>query len=335
MSAATTQPIRLALIGAGIFVRDAHAPALNALGDMYRVVAVCSRSQESAQRAAALFPYPVETCTDIPALLARDDVEAVDILLPIAHMPAVTEMALRAGKHVISEKPIAPDVETGRRLLAARGDKVWLVAENWRYDVAFIRAAELIEAGEIGTPILCDWALHLNAGPGNKYYATPWRRDNSYPGGFLLDGGVHHVAALRLVMGEIASVSTVITSTRSDMPPADTLCAALQFANGAIGSFSVTYAVGAPWDWGMRVVGTEGAIRVQRTGLEIVAKGETRQFPGAAESVDAELADFASAIRHGTSYRGTPEQALQDVAVIEAMLQSAATGQRIAPVRVV
>ena len=78
--------------------------------------------------------------------------------------------------------------------------------------------------------------------PGNKYYHTDWRRSGTFPGGFLLDGGVHHVAALRQVVGEIVSVSAEVRQVRADLPPADTLSAALEFESGVIGSYSVTYA---------------------------------------------------------------------------------------------
>ncbi len=333
-------PIRLGLIGAGIFARDAHVPALLALGGAFQIVAVCSRTLDSARRLAALLPYEVDLYDDREALLARRDIEAVDIILPIPLLPEAVTAALQAGKHVISEKPVAPTVAAGLRLLEVyrrhRG-QVWMVAENYRYEEPFLRAAEVMASGEIGRPLLADWAIHVSLTPGNKYYGTPWRHEGGYPGGQLLDGGIHHLAGLRVVLGEIAAVSASVRHFRAGLPPSDTLAATLEFTSGALGTYAVTYASGAPWYGNLRIVGEEGAMLVARTEALIVAsKGETRTIPIAPQvGVPAELAGFAAAIRAGIPHRSPPDEAVRDLAVLEALLQSAEAGQRIAPRRIV
>lgn len=234
-----TGRIRLALIGAGIFARDVHVPALHGLDDTFEVVAVYSRSQANAVTLASQLPGQIEATSDLPALLARDDIEAVDIILPIEVMPSVVERALRSGKHVISEKPIASTVVTGRRLLdlyRQNSGQIWAVGENWRYEEAFERAAAIIHGGEIGRPLLCHWVVYNPIHPDNKYYATPWRRSGDFPGGFLLDVGVHHIAVLRWLLGEISQVSAVTRQIRADLPPADVLSATLQFESGLTAS---------------------------------------------------------------------------------------------------
>jgi predicted dehydrogenase len=134
------EPIRLALIGAGIFARDAHVPALRTmgdpLGDRFEIVAVYSRTRATAEALLPLLPGKPDICTDLTTLLRRSDIEAVDVLLPIEALPAAVDMALAAGKHVVSEKPLAPDVASGRRLLniyANHPQQVWMVAENVRF----------------------------------------------------------------------------------------------------------------------------------------------------------------------------------------------------------
>lgn len=336
-------PIRLGMIGAGLFARQAHVPAIKALGDAFEIVAVCSRTAESAGKLAALLDGPVDIVHDPAALLARDDIEAVDVVLPIGAQPAVISQALAAGKHVISEKPMAPDVAAGRRLLAeyatqtaARPGLVWMVAENYRYEEPFVRAAEIVASGAIGRVLLADWAIHVAMTPDNPYYHTSWRRDESFPGGFLLDGGVHHMAGLRLILGEVASVTATMTRQRPDLPPADTLSAALLFAGGALASYSITYAGGAPWYGALQIVGERGALRIVRNeALELTVDGQTqtlavKPFGG----VDGELAAFAAAIRSGAVHRNSPLEGLRDVAVLEALLRAAATGTRVAPERV-
>ncbi len=329
-----TKPIRLALAGAGLFARDAHVPVLNTLSDRFEVVAVYSRTRESAEKLQALLTHPVEIYTDLDLMLQRSDVEAVDLILPIEQLPEGVEKALAAGKHVISEKPVAPDVAIGRRLLQfarAYPQLVWMVAENDRYEAAFRRAGELVRAGAIGRPLLASWMLPISVKPDNKYYHTAWRRSGTFPGGFLLDGGVHHAAILRQVVGKIASISAEVKQLREDLPPADTLSASLAFANGAVGSYTVTYASGAPFRTAVEVVGDSGALRVSHDLLEISAEGNMQSVAvERSNGVEAEFAAFAAAVREGKPHVNSALEALRDVAVVEAMLKSGQEGRRVA-----
>jgi predicted dehydrogenase len=331
-------PIRLALIGAGIFARDSHLPALQTLSDTFEVVAVYSRSQTSATTLAEKLPGQVDIYTDLSALLARDDIEAVNVILPIDVMPDVVEMVLSSGKHVISEKPLASDVATGRRLLARynqQSGQVWMVGENWRYEDAFEQAAALVHDGVIGRPLLCHWVVYNPINPDNKYYRTEWRRSGDFPGGFLLDVGVHHVAVMRWLLGEITQVSAITRQFRADLPPADALSATLQFENGVLGVYLANYAVKAPWPPVLYITGENGSLRVHRQDLEVTRGDTTRTIPITAhQGIRRELAAFAAAIRQGQAHRNSPEQALQDVMVVEAMLRSAETSCSVIPERI-
>ena len=333
------KPIRLGIIGAGIFAREQHVPALLALGEAFEIRAVCSRTPESAARLNALLPEPVDAYQHIPALLARPDIEAVDIVLPIPILPEAVAMALAAGKHVISEKPVAPDVATGRRLLATHAgypDRVWVVGENYRYEQPLVRTRQIVAEGVIGRPLLADWIIHVPFTPDNKYYQTDWRRQGNFPGGPLLDGGVHHIAGWRFVLGEIVEVSAATAQLRDDLSPADTVSAAFRFQSGAMGSYAVTYAGGAPWYGPLQIVGEAGAVRMWRDGrVEVTSGGQTRleQVAGFTGVRDG-LAAFAAAIREGAPHRNPPQEALGDVAVVEAMLQAAAGGRHVVPERV-
>jgi predicted dehydrogenase len=327
---ASVKPIRLAMIGAGIYARDAHAPALLRLRDRFEVAAVCARSLASADALAGQFGADVARTTDVTALLARDDIEAVDILLPIAIQAPVVAQALAAGKHVISEKPVAPDVAAADALIAGyapRPGQVWMVAENWRYEEAYVRAAELVRAGAIGRVLTVHFIHYVAMRPGNKYHASTWRRAGDFPGGFLLDGGVHFVAAMRMIAGEITGVAAHTAQFTPDLPPADVMTASLQFANGALGVYLACFAAATPWDAGLTVVGERGSLRVARGRVEIAdAQGKVETIPCAFyNGVEWELAAFAAAIREGAPHRNTPEEARRDVAVVEAMLGSART----------
>jgi predicted dehydrogenase len=275
----------------------------------------------------------VRIYTDLAALLADPMVEAVDVALPIPAMRDAVVQALQSGKHLLSEKPIATTVRDGRELLALYpGDspRVWMIGENWRYESAFVQAAEIIRSGEIGTPLTCHYAFYAPLLPGSKYFHTAWRRDGHYQGGMLLDGGVHLVAALRLLMGEVTAVSAQVRQIAPYLLPVDTLSATLRFANGALGTLLVSYGVGAPWTPYLHVVGEQGALRVQRGEVEITSQGSTRTITCAKmDGVERELAAFAAAIRGKSTHVNTPAEALRDLEVVEALLKAAELGQEV------
>lgn len=328
--------VRLALIGAGIYARDAYLPALNRLRDHFELAAIYSRSLASAEALAARWPDPVMVTTDLPALLDRSDIDAVGVILPIPAMPGVVAQAINAGKHVISEKPIAPARAEALRLIELhqrRPENVWMVAENWRYEEAFVRGAELIRGGAIGRPLLAHWAMYSPMRPDNKYYATEWRRSGDFPGGFLLDGGVHHMAVLRMLLGEITSVAAYVQQIAPDLPPSDTITATLTCAGGAQVTYLNTFALSTPFATPLTVVGSSGSLRLERGRIELAdAAGQVQVTECACyNGVDNELIAFADAIVAGRPQRNSPFEALADLAAIEAMLAAAQDGCRHAP----
>jgi predicted dehydrogenase len=330
--------VRLALVGAGIFVRDAHLQALAQLRDYFDLAAVWSRSKESAGVVArqwhALGGTSLAVSTDLSTLLADETIEAVDIVLPIPQQAEVVAQALAAGKHVVSEKPIATSSEAALALIEGHRrhpERVWMVAENWRYEEAFMRAAELLRAGAIGRPLVAHWAQFSPMTPQSKYYATEWRRAGEFRGGLLLDAGVHYISVLRMLLGEVRSVAAHVRQVAPDLNPADTLTATLEFAGGVQATYLNCCAVGTPFAGPLTIVGQNGSLRVERGRLELAQEGEneTREIRCAMyNGVHDELAAFAGAVVEGVPQRNTPLEGLADLAVIEAMLSSAETGVR-------
>jgi predicted dehydrogenase len=330
--------VRLALVGAGIFMRDAHLPALAQLRQYFELAAVWSRSEESAgavaQQWQELGGGRLAQSTDLAALLADASIEAVNIVLPIPQQAAVVAQALAAGKHVVSEKPIAPTKEAALALIEAHRrypECVWMVAENWRYEEAFVRAAELLRAGAIGRPLVAYWAQFSPMTPQSKYYATEWRRAGEFRGGLLLDAGVHYISVLRMLLGEVRSVAAHVRQAAPDLNPADTLTATLEFGSGVQATYLNCCAVGTAFATPLTIVGQDGSLRVERGRIELAQNG----MAGVAEThcakfngVHDELAAFAGAVADGVPQRNTPLEGLADLEVIEAMLSSAEEGVR-------
>lgn len=341
-----TEPLGVAILGAGIFARSEHLPAVLDNSDLV-LKAVYSRSRASAEslRTAAAerkagsenhidvyYDVDNDTSNGLSALFARADIKAVIVVLPINTQPQVIRTAILAGKHVLSEKPIAKDVGTATELWAWYGTQIptgvpiWSVAENYRFNQHYEYAAGLVKS--LGKTSFFSYQLYANVQPGNKYFETEWRKIPDYQGGFLLDGGVHHAAALRQVLGsEVEKVSAFTSQVQPHLPPLDTFHATLRLTNGTTGTFAMSFGSSKPLSE-FTIIGENGSVTINSatvTHYDIEGKEVAKkEFPiGASAGVHAEVAAFAKAIINGKQdEKATPIEALRDLALIEAILES-------------
>ncbi|KAH8807972.1 NAD-binding Rossmann fold oxidoreductase [Xylogone sp. PMI_703] len=341
----------IALIGAGIYPREAYLPPLHAI--KATVVALYSRSKKSVSElleagkdfpglySPDIKPYDDEAGGDhsgIVALLQNPAVKAVIIALPTPVQPAVAEQCLAAGKHVLMEKPITKDVASATDLItsyeknyASKG-LILSVAEQFRFDPALHRAHAILSSSKIGTLRTVHARIWQAVEPGNKWYETPWRKHPAYQGGFLLDGGVHFVALLRLVSGdEIVETRSFAKQTWKHLPPLDTVQAAIRFGEGAIGTLSMSFA-SVKGEYEYVFVGEKGSLTISgaKGGTKLVVEekgGSTETEVVSGESTYRELfSAYGESIRSGkVDVRGAPRQALADVAVVESLCSGGGT----------
>ncbi|CAE6428749.1 unnamed protein product [Rhizoctonia solani] len=238
-----------------------YIPALAVHGpEKFALKAVYSRSKSSSSSLAALAKerlgaspaiYSEDGASEggLDAILARSDIQAVIVVLPLTQQPDIVIKALAAGKNVLSEKPVAKDVKTGIDLIEKWEKEykpkglIWRVAENFEVEPGVLEAVEpgvleagkRIQAGAIGKVRFFNFSMIFPIEKDNKYYQTSWRTVPDYQGGFLLDAGVHTNAALRRVLGssfplDTAKVSSFASLTRDYLAPHDTFQAVIQAA---------------------------------------------------------------------------------------------------------
>ncbi|KAI5458894.1 oxidoreductase [Mariannaea sp. PMI_226] len=331
--------IGVGLIGGGIFAKEQHLPAIIKCASL-SLKAIYSRSLKSAQDTAALYTEPgpapelysgdSDKDRDYDALLRRDDVSAVIIALPIISQPEYIKRALAAGKHVLAEKPLAKDVQTGKELIAyykdisSSSNATFAVAENFRFTPSFVRAAAL--ARQLGAVTHFSVRSFGLMAQDTKWYGTEWRRKPEYQGGFLLDGGVHQAAATRLLLGADARPSTVSAATRqvqAHLPPIDTVNAVLETASGATGTFQLSCGSTLnTFDWD--VACEKGSIKIRGETLTVTQDGkESVEKFERTTGVTEEVAAWAEGLVKGRPNElQSPEEALADLEFLEKMFVS-------------
>ena len=143
--------ITVAVVGGG-FMGSAHTANYKALDGRVRVKAVVSRSLDRAAKVAET--VGAEASTDLDAVLADPDVDAVDVCIPTPAHRDAAERALAAGKHVFLEKPIALTIDDADAIIRAAetSGRLFMVGLVLRFWPEYVELQRRVEAGEIGRP---------------------------------------------------------------------------------------------------------------------------------------------------------------------------------------
>ncbi len=198
---------RIGLIGAG-GIAPAHLDAYRSAG--WPVVAICNRTLPRAQAAAAAFAPQARVTTDAADILSDPAIDVVDITPHPGDRLPLIEAALRAGKHVLSQKPFVLDLDDGARLVALARDRGLKLAVNqngrWAPHLSWMRHA--VQAGLIGDLTSVHASLHWNHG---WIAGTPFEK---IPDLILIDFGIHWFDFVTSLTGTRAR-SVFATATRA------------------------------------------------------------------------------------------------------------------------
>lgn len=335
-------PITVAILGGG-FMGAAHAGNYAALGDRVRVKSVYSRTATRAERVAAM--VDAAPVTDLGAVLADPDVDAVDISLPTAVHRQVAEQAFAAGKHVFLEKPIALTEEDGEAIVAAAraSGLTLMVGLVLRFWPEYAELQRRVAAGELGRPLAvsasrlsppADWA--------------DWYADVSASGGLPVDLMVHDFDQMNWLLGTPRTVYARAVRTRDPAYP-DHVQAIVDY-DGAQACVEGSMAMPAsfPFSSSIRVVGDAGSAEYSFRAAPAEGGGNIgevdpsarglRLYPRGGEAsvvlldpVDPwgpEIEEFVSCLEDGRPpLNGTGEQALLALRVSLAANRSLESGR--------
>lgn len=328
--------VRVALIGGGNIAR-LHARAYSRLQDQSKVVAVCDTNRVAAEQKASEL-HAERIYDDYHQVLNDPDVEAVDLCLPhILHAP-IAIAAAEAGKHVLTEKPMATSMAEAVSMVeaASAAGTMLMVGQNQRYMPEFELLRSRLQEGLIGriTAARTDCNQYL-AGilpTGHWLYSR-----EQAGGGVVISVAVHKLDLLRYLVGDVrrACALQTITGINQGMDCEDMGAAILEFENGAVGEVFFSYAATrAPWNELLILYGTEGTVHdvgglfvsdskgAEFTPLE--SGGETNAPDR--DSFTREVRHYLECIRSGAEPRSSGRDNLGTMAVIDAIYRSAVSG---------
>lgn len=335
------RPVRVAVIGAGLIARRAHLPAYVAAEEA-EVAAIVSAHRETAEEAARQFGNP-RVLDSWQAAVADPDIDAIDICTPNSLHSVIAIAALKAGKAVLVEKPMATSLaEADAMVAAAREARVVLaVAHNLRFVPIYAAMQQLLADGAIGR-IFSARGFFMHAGPDEFWGATSdwfWREGEA-GGGALLDMGIHMIDLLRWMIGRrVLEVSAMTARVLKPTFADDNAMVLMRFEGEILASVQSSWSARPVPDRQMAFHGEFGNLMMGRSSeeplvLNLQEGSEARKvlptIP-AASPFGNPFVNFARAIQGSAPPLVTGEDGRVSLAIALAAYQSAKTGRVVQP----
>ncbi len=273
-----------------------------------RLAEVCDvvpeRAEEFASRSGA------RAWTDMERLLAESGAHCVCFATPSGAHADHIEKALMQGRHVVVEKPFTMRMEDARRLtaLAAEQGRMLAVMMQNRYNPAMRKVKETMDSGRFGRPVLgtvrVRWSRDMS-----YYSADDWRGKWLSDGGVITNQAVHHIDALRWILGPVEAVCAAGTARLNAIEVDDTTVGVVRFASGALGVVEATTGT-RPEDIeaSLSVLGEGGTVVVGDLALNEI---QTWQFVSPQPGDDEAAQRFSQAVPNAYGFGHAP--LLQDV----------------------
>ncbi len=329
--------MRIAIVGAGLQARR-RASVIAASADAQLVVVTAVPITSAARLAHEVH---ADASTDWGAAVVRPDVDAVIVCTPPDLHAEIAAAALRAGKHVLCEKPLARSSAEAQRMVneaAAAGRILWC-GFNHRYHPALRQVREWLEQRRLGEAMYLRARYGIGGRPG---YEHEWRADpGRVGGGQLMEQGIHLVDLARWYLGDFATaLGTVGTYYWKSQPFEDNAFAILCKADGRV---AMLHSSLTEWRnlFSIELFGTDAYARAEGLGgsygLETATLGlrdfdapfaETRiEYRGADLCWQLEWEAFVAAIEGSGDGLTTARDGVHALRIVEAVYASASAGR--------
>jgi glucose-fructose oxidoreductase len=329
-----SRKVRYAVVGLGHIAQTAVLPAFKHARRNCVLAALVSTDEVKLRELGEKYDVP-HRYSDYDACLASGEIDAVYIALPNHLHCEYAVRAAEAGVHVLCEKPLAVTVaECEKMIHAAEAAGVKLMtAYRLHFEEANLRASETVHSGELGDVRLFSSVFTLNVRPGNI------RLDREQGGGTLYDIGIYCINAARYLFRAEPEEVTAFSANNGEERFAEIdemTSAVLRFPGERLASFTTSFGVLEVGYY--HLLGTKGNLLVDpaydySSALvhHLTTENSTKKKPFKKRDQFApELSYFATCIRDDRQPEPNGQEGLADVAIIEALYESASSGR---PVR--
>lgn len=304
-------------------------------------------SSNPDKRKAAKDKYGVKTFEKVEDMVMLPELDIVCICTPNGFHLEPCLVAAKAGKHVITEKPLEITVERCNAMIAAceaAGVTLACIFQN-RYIPGYQELLRIVKEGHLGKLVLGNAYVKWFRPP-EYYSANNWRGTLKGDGGAaLITQSIHYIDQLINVMGPVKSVMAKTKTLWHDIEGEDVGTAILEFENGALGTIEGSTAIYAGFPERLEIHGNEGSIVLESGAItQCILKNPIERddakssgtTSGSSDPTAVDLSLHIAQYKHITECilnKKTPEvdghEALKSISVLEAIYQSAKSGSRV------
>lgn len=329
-------PLGFALVGLGNYATGQLAPALQETENC-KLTGIVTGSPEKVPEWQEKYDIPDENVynyENFDEIADNDAIDVVYVVLPNSMHPEYTIRAAQAGKHVISEKPMATSVADCQRMIDACNEAGKKLAIGYRlhFEPHHQRAMEIGQQQLFGPIKFVEASFGFKIGD-----PTQWRLDKELAGGGpLMDVGIYAIQAARYTIGE-EPIAVTAQKFKTDPEKFDeveeTLFWQLEFPNGAAATSTTSYAAGINR---LFASAEDGRFEIEPAysygGIQGTENGEPMGFDNNVNQQARHMDGFAECVledKDTATYNFSGEEGLKDMKVIEAIFQAAETGERV------
>lgn len=331
--------LKVGVIGTGMAFERLHYPAYQQLADRYEIAAISDTKREQLRLwTERLSLDPSRAYPDFQEMLQQDDLDVIDIMVPIELNYEVTAAVAKrlAGqrKGIICEKPLAPSLAQAEsaRKLPEKYKLPIMIAENYRYNQETDMIRDLIRTERIGAVFyfiqnrIMDFPSDMIK---SSFSAKEWRQRPEFPGGVITDTAVHDLAGLRHIFGPIDRLQAFGRPQTADFAPYSVVNVNLLFKSGITGQFSF-FCAGQEMQRpliGLRIFGTQGMIYLEERDAGTINlafnDGRSEQIPYEPQKgFYNELLNFYNALTGTEQISVTPEMEYGDLKTVQEIIKS-------------
>ena len=212
----------------------------------------------------------------------------------------------------------------------------WQWRKNYRYRGDIIKAGNLLKQGKIGDVFAfqVNVKFDLDAKARRVWISRNWRKDSRHRGGFILDAGVHPIAAVHDLLGPVADLDAYLLDVSQVLKGPDSLILQLKLSSGAVGQCFFCYTAKEDMENGLdlAIYGTRGSLRIGEGEVTwssgVGRRNHVYKIPNFDRGYRGQWKNFCAAIHGKDALVSTPQKAYEDLLVIDAALRSAQTDRR-------
>ena len=293
---------RVALVGCGR-ISGNHVAAIEKV-DGLSLVATCDPELERATAIAE--PRGIPAFRSLDEMLRSVECEVVTICTPSGLHPAHGIRAAGAGKHVITEKPMATRLEDADALVRACDDagvQLFVVKQN-RLNPPIQLLKRAVDKGRFGRIYMANTTVRWTR-PQDYYTQAPWRGTWEFDGGAFMNQASHYVDLMQWLVGPVESVMAKTATLARQIEAEDSGAAVLRFRSGALGVIEATVLTyPRNMEGSITILGENGSVKIGGTAVNRVEHWQFAGYDDDDKAIEALMAAVNPASVYGTGHFG-------------------------------